>query len=181
MPVVRHPALDDRDLTPFERAVVRDLSRQERAQIWYHDAYYQGGDPPPDVGVCTDVVVRAYRAGGVDLHALVAADVRNYPHAYGIARPDPNIDYRRCRNLVVYFRRHAAEIASAQDWRPGDVVFWSTHRDGRIDHVGVVSNDLDQEGAPAVFDHWPGDYVAEKGCLFAWPIVRHFRMTTAPG
>lgn len=169
--------------TPFQAAVVRDLHRQIAAKIVYQDGYYAGGDPPANLGVCTDVVIRSYRAAGVNLQKLVAEDIAANPAAYGIARPDPNIDHRRCRNLSLFFRRHAIRLPTSgldADWEPADIVFWDTSGNNGIpDHVGVISADLDSNGVPTVVHHWPGQFVAEQDWLYKLPVVYHFRWPAA--
>lgn len=172
------PARRDRksDLTPFQQAILRDLKRQTSANIRYDNRYFRGGEPPPNIGVCTDVVIRSYRAAGVDLQRAVTNDIRDYPGRYPVTTPDPNIDHRRCRNLIVYFGRHATELPNDGDWAPGDVVFWSTANDGRPDHVGVVSDGQDAAGAPTVVHHWPGRPVTEADCLYTFTIVGHYRL-----
>jgi uncharacterized protein YijF (DUF1287 family) len=165
-------------LSPFQAKVVADLSRQCASRIWYQDGYYSGGDPPPKIGVCTDVVIRSFRAGGVDLQSLVHADIVRSPEAYGIDRPDPNIDHRRCRNLDVFFGRHAKRLpisGTHADWEPGDIVFWDTGNGGRVNHVGVIANGRIESGEPTVVHHWPGNYVMETDWLYRLPIVHHFR------
>lgn len=171
-------------LSPFQAAVVADLRRQVAAGIRYRDGYFQGGEPPPEVGVCTDVVVRAFRRAGVDLQQGVAGDVRARRRAYDIERPDRNIDHRRCRNLVVFFDRHARPEPASKDrgaWKPGDVVFWDTNADRRVDHVGVIANGRDAEGNPTVVHHWPGLPVSETDGLFRFPVTHHFRWPGDPG
>lgn len=162
-------------LPPFEQALLSELERQSHAGIAYKDGYFRGGDPPPQLGVCTDVVLRAYRAAGVDLPRLVAEDIRAHSAEYHIVRPDPNIDQRRCRNLVVFFDRHAASLPANVDWQVGDIVFWDTWGNGKIDHVGMVGNRLDSAGNRSVYQHLPGNVVTESGDLTRWPIRRHFR------
>ena len=176
-------AVPSERLSPFQRAVVGDLDRQVASNIWYQDRYYQGGDPPPHIGVCTDVVIRSFRAGGVDLRRLVASDIRGDGLAYGIARPDPNIDHRRVRNLAIFFKRHARTLPTSgphADWQPGDIVVWNTHGDGVPDHIGVISDHLDSSGVPTVVHHWPGQMVAEMDWLYKLPILYHFRWRAEP-
>lgn len=166
-------------LTPLQAHVVADLRRQCEAKIWYQDGYYMGGEPPPKIGVCTDVVIRSFRAGGIDLQKAVQEDIRKHPGDYDVARPDANIDHRRCRNLVVFFRRHAGQLPvnDGAVWAPGDIVFWVTRGDGKVDHVGVIGNKIVQGAEPSVIHHWPGNYVAETDWLHQLPIMYHFRYT----
>jgi uncharacterized protein YijF (DUF1287 family) len=172
------PAAAADKLTPFQRAVLGDLNRQTSAGIVYQDGYYSGGDPPPGIGVCTDVVVRSYRAAGIDLHKQVAVDIARHKTAYHIAKPDPNIDYRRCRNLAVFFKRNAIELPTSgpnADWEPGDIVLADTRGDGVPGHIGVVGNHRDVLGLPTVVHHLPGQFVAETDWLYTTPVLYHFR------
>jgi uncharacterized protein YijF (DUF1287 family) len=165
-------------LTGFQQLVMTDLDRQCASNIVYQDGYFSGGEPPPKIGVCTDVVIRSYRAAGVDLQSQVAADIRSHPKLYHIDKPDPNIDHRRCRNLTIFFKRHALTLPASgpnADWKPGDIVFWDTAGDGHVDHVGVIANHLDTNGAPTVTHHWPGQIVSEMDWLYRLPTLSHYR------
>lgn len=165
-------------LTPFQHAVVTDLDRQVAANIRYQDGYFTGGDPPPDIGVCTDVVVRSYRAAGIDIHGLVARDIRRHPRGYNIAKPDPNIDYRRCRNLAVFFKKYATSLPTKgknADWEPADLIIFDVSGNGYPNHIAVVANGLDQTGAPTIVHHWPGNPVAQTAWPTMLPILYHFR------
>jgi len=167
------------ELAPFPRQLMKNLQAQIDAVIRYRDGYYEGGDPPDEIGVCTDVVIRAFRSAGIDLQREVALDIQTNRNAYRIDRPDPNIDHRRCRNLIVYFRRHAQELSVGnnriQDWQPGDIVFWDARGDGGVNHVGIVGNRLDADGNPSIIHHWPGMEVEETDGLFRFPVKGHFR------
>ncbi len=178
-PAPRHaPTAARQKLSPMQAALVADLDRQVRANIRYRDAYYSGGEPPATEGVCTDVVIRAFRAAGVDLRSAVADDVRAAGSRYAIEKPDANIDHRRCRNLIVFFRRKAIELPAdgpRADWQAGDVVLWSTRNDGHADHIGMIATGRDEAGAPTVVHHWPGFPVRETGGLHAFEVLGHFR------
>ncbi len=106
-----------------------------------HDPSYKAGDVPVSRGVCTDVIVRAYRGIGIDLQLLVNRDMREnfsaYPHRWGLSHPDPNIDHRRVPNLMAFFSRQGTALPIGQkaaDYRPGDIVTWRPP-DGRP-HIG---------------------------------------------
>jgi uncharacterized protein YijF (DUF1287 family) len=161
-------------LDPFTSKLIESVAAQTRTVKIYRDGYYDGGDPPERYGVCTDVVIRSFRHAGVDLQTEVAEDVRAHPDSYLILRPDPNIDHRRTRNLIVFFRHRARELPDV-DWEPGDVVFWSTHNDGRVDHVGMIACGKEPSGDPTIIHHWPGLPVSETGGLHRFQIVGHFR------
>jgi hypothetical protein len=165
-------------LSPFQKAVVDDLNRQVAAHIVYQDGYFTGGDPPPGIGVCTDVVVRSYRAAGIDIRKLVQADIRANPSGYDIRRPDPNIDHRRCRNLAVFFKHSAKQLPTEgpkADWQPGDIVIWDVGGNGVPNHIGIIGEHVDVDGNPTVVHHWPGQFVMEQDWLYRLPVLYHFR------
>ena len=127
------------------------LVEAARAQIGvtrvYDGAYrriaYPGGDVEPERGVCTDVVIRAYRQGlALDLQQLVhedmTADFTAYPADWGLARPDRNIDHRRVPNLAMFLRRQGAELAAEETLAPGDLVTQTIG--GRLPHISIVSD-----------------------------------------
>jgi uncharacterized protein YijF (DUF1287 family) len=137
---------------------------------------YPGGDVPIERGVCTDVLVRAYRALGTDLQVLVHEDLSanwsRYPHPWGPA-PDRNIDHRRVPNLETWFRRRAEVLpisTDAADYAAGDIVSWRLANG--LPHIGIVSR-ADRE-APLVV-HNIGAGAREEAVLFAYRIVGHFR------
>jgi uncharacterized protein YijF (DUF1287 family) len=170
--------------SPSVREVVSSAVGQTRVTTSYDPSYvrmaYPGGDVPPHTGVCTDVVIRAFRAAGVDLQKEVHEDMaRNfsaYPRRWGLDRPDTNIDHRRVPNLMTYFRRKGKEVPisdDARDYRPGDVVAWDLG--GGVLHVGVVSGELDpQTGRPAVVHNLSVGARLED-VLFAWKVLGHYR------
>jgi uncharacterized protein len=171
------------ELTPFQQGVVRDLDRQKSAHIRYVDGYFHGGDPPANEGVCSDVVIRSFRAAGVDLRHEVASDIASHRRDYRISKPDANIDHRRCRNLIVFFKRHAKSLPTGPnaDWQPGDVVFWDTDGKGVGTHVGVIANGKLADGTPTVVHHFPPLEVSETDSLFVRPITNHFRWSSGGG
>ena len=163
-------------LSPFQQKIIRELKRQTHANIMYRSDYFPGGEPPPQYGVCTDVVLRAYRAAGVRLRQAVNADIAAHPAAYPVTKPDPNIDHRRCRNLLVFFRRHAKTLPENADWQAGDIVFWDIYDRGLADHVGVVGSHQDEAGNPSVVQHITGGLpVLETGDIYHWTVRAHFR------
>lgn len=112
---------------------------------------YPNGDVSRQTGVCADVIVRAGRdALRLDLQKLLHEDMLRdfaaYPRAWGLARPDTNIDHRRVLNLETYFRRSRCEVwkASAKTagdgfpgkLLPGDILTWRL--DGKLPHIGMV-------------------------------------------
>lgn len=167
-------------------ALAAAARRQVGVTVRYDGSYaripYPGGDVPPDRGVCTDVLVRAYRALGVDLQVLVHEDMRTaweaYPKLWGLTRPDPSIDHRRVPNLVAFLRRHGRSLPAGRDPRaflPGDVVTWRLPNG--LPHIGIVSDRRTPSGRPLVL-HNIGAGAAEEDVLFDFPVTGHFRYPT---
>ncbi len=161
-------------------AAVAQTTRPARYDGAYRRIPYPMGDVPPDVGVCTDVVIRAYRAVGVDLQQRVHEDMRAafgaYPRAWGLARPDPNIDHRRVPNLQTFFRRRGAarpRSASPADYAAGDVVTWMLP--GNLPHIGLVIDRRSADGRRPLVAHNIGRGPEIEDMLFAFPITGHFR------
>jgi hypothetical protein len=170
-------------LTPAQR-VVRAARRQVGVTLTYDPAYsvlrFPNGDVDRGKGVCTDVVIRAFRdALGVDLQALVNTDMRAnfgaYPKNWGLGRPDRNIDHRRVPNLATFWRRQGAAVPVTDDpadWRPGDI--FTQMVGGRMPHTGIVSDRKDTTGVPLVL-HNIGGGTREEDALFDHPLTGHFR------
>ena len=146
----------------------------------YEQLSYPMGDVPILRGVCTDVVVRAFRALDIDLQKLVHEDMRRsfkaYPQSWGLARPDANIDHRRVPNLATYFKRRGMALETGDyhvdDYRAGDVVTWMLP--GNLPHIGIVSDGIGPSGRPLII-HNIGAGAAEEDMLTAYPITGHFR------
>ncbi len=165
------------------RRLVEAALSQVGVTLHYDSSYrrlpYPGGDVPPEVGVCTDVIVRAYRrALGIDLQQRVHEDMRRawtaYPKLWGLSRPDPNVDHRRVPNLEVFFRRHGRALVpsrSPEAYQPGDLVTWRLT--GGQPHIGMIT-DRRVDGRPLVV-HNIGAGVRVEDMLFAHRIVGHFR------
>ena len=162
-------------------AAVERTNHQVRYDPTYFRIDYPGGDVPAEVGVCTDEVIRSYRAVGLDLQELVhedmAANFSLYPKTWGLKKPDTNIDHRRVPNLMVFFERQGAAqpvTDDARDYKPGDVVTWDLG--GGMTHIGLVV------GVPSAADagrlqivHNIGAGPKMEDVLFAWKITGHYR------
>lgn len=162
--------------------ILEGAERQVGVTVFYDGSYrqlaYPGGDVPLDRGVCTDVVVRAYRNAGIDLQLLVHEDLRRafaaYPRSWGMRGPDRNIDHRRVPNLATFFARHGGALPvtrEAGDYRPGDVVTWRLA--SGLPHVGIVSARV-AGGRPLVI-HNIGAGTVFEDVLFANPVTGHYR------
>ena len=116
----------------------------------YKSKYYNTGYPDDQYGVCTDVVAKALRSAGYDLMELVSDDIESHPGDYGIEEPDPNIDFRRVKNLKVYFEHTAVplttDVYDISQWQGGDIVIFEKH-------IGIVSDKRNDDGVAYVIHH----------------------------
>ena len=140
---------------------------------------YPGGDVPEQTGVCSDVVVRAFRKAGIDLQKEIHEDMKtarsDYPTKWG-GSLDSNIDHRRVLNLMAYFRRQGKSLPltySATDYQPGDIVAWDLTNG--IDHIGIVTNMLSSSGDRYLIVHNIGAGTRVEDVLFDWTIKGHYR------
>lgn len=167
----------------YAKRLVAAALEQTRTSVTYDGAYrriaYPGGDVPASIGVCTDVVIRAYRKLGVDLQVKVHEDMRRsfsaYPSLWGLSAPDSNIDHRRVPNLQAFFRRSGAGLAVARDpasYRAGDLVTWMLPRN--LPHIGIVAAERSPSGVPLVV-HNIGRGPQLEDVLFGHPITGHYR------
>lgn len=148
----------------------------------YRQLDYPGGDVPLATGVCTDVLIRALRAQGLDLQQAVHEDMRAhfpaYPQNWGLKRPDRNIDHRRVPNLMTWFKRQGlAQPISQQaaDYRPGDIVTWDLGNG--LTHIGIVSDRSTAQGVPLIL-HNIGRGTQEEDILFAFKVTGHYRFAS---
>ena len=168
--------------------VALDLVVAARAQVGvtlvydssYRQLAYPMGDVPMERGVCSDVVIRAFRTVGVDLQQEVHRDMKrhfsDYPKNWGLARPDRNIDHRRVPNLATWFKRQGYALPVSRDaaaYEPGDIVTWTLN--GRLPHIGIVSDRRSEDGARPLVVHNIGSGAREEDALFAYRITGHFR------
>lgn len=143
---------------------------------------YPGGDVPADTGVCSDEVIRAYRALGIDLqkevHEDIAANFSAYPNHFRwmLSHPDSNIDHRRVPNLMVFFSRKGTSLpisTRGEDYEPGELVTWDLG--GGVPHIGIV---VDRKSAPSgryMMVHNIGAGPKMEDVLFSWKITGHYR------
>jgi len=172
---------------PGSSPVVARARLEVEREVTYDSSYvglsYPNGDPAPDRGVCTDVVVRSLRTIGVDLQQKIHEDILAHPTAYPtVAKADRNIDHRRATPMLVYLGAHATSLTRTferpADWQPGDIVIWSFGK-GRADHVGIVSDRQGPRGLPLIL-HNIGPKPSEADVIDAWTVLGHFRVAAAP-
>jgi uncharacterized protein YijF (DUF1287 family) len=153
-------------------------------RVQYDPSYfridYPNGDVPKDKGVCTDVLIRAYRKLGIDLqkevHEDMKANFNKYPKKWGLNQPDKNIDHRRVPNLMTFFARHGTVKQITQipgDYQPGDIVCWDLGNG--ITHIGIVSKKKTTDGQRFLIVHNIGAGQVLQDCLFNYKIIGHYR------
>ena len=178
-------SLRPRSPAEFLQMLVSSAVERTHRSVRYDPAYvripYPGGDVPSATGVCTDEIIRIYRAAGVDLQKEVHEDmVQNfslYPHRWSAQRagPDSNIDHRRVPNLMVFFHRKGETLpitTRGEDYVPGDLVTWDLGRG--VPHIGIV---VDQRGPSSHFMivHNIGQGPRMEDVLFNWKVTGHYR------
>lgn len=177
-------------MTPLayaDKALVGAAQDRLKASVRYDPAYvglsYPGGDVPADTGVCSDVIIRTYRAAyGFDfqkaLHEDMKVNFSNYPKIWGLQRPDKNIDHRRVPNLEAYLERQGASLGLSHktDFKPGDIVTWRLG--GALPHIGIVSDRKSSDGTPLII-HNIGAGPKEDNILFQYKIQGHYRFIPA--
>ncbi len=157
-----------------------DILQNVRAYIAtnpeYKSKYYAGGYPDDGYGVCTDVVAQGLLHAGYDLQQLVDEDIATHPDMYEVEKADPNIDFRRVRNLLVYFKNHAisltTDISQIDEWQGGDIIVFKKH-------IGIVSDMRNRNGVPFIIHHAnPYQKHYEEDILEnRQDIVGHFRIS----
>ena len=167
----------------FVGTLVAAAIEQTRHPVRYDGSYraipYPGGDVPADVGVCTDVVIRAFRAVGIDFQRQVHEDMlaafAAYPNLWRLKRPDRNIDHRRVPNLQTYLKRRGASLPVSRDpgaYQPGDLVSWMLP--GNLPHIGIVSSTRAPSGRLMIV-HNIGRGPRLEDMLFEYDITGHYR------
>ncbi|MBN4082030.1 DUF1287 domain-containing protein [Beggiatoa alba] len=170
----------------FESDLVAAAYERTKYDVRYDGAYfsisYPNGDVPSNIGVCTDVVVRAYRTLGDDLQRLVHEDISSNFDAYpsnkiwGLTRPDKNIDHRRVPNLQTFFSRHGRTLEITQnpeDYYPADLVTWILP--GNLPHIGIVTEKVDTETGRPLIVHNIGNGPQLEDMLLKYKITGHYR------
>lgn len=167
--------------------IVQGARKDLEARPIYKDAYYAGGYPPKNEGVCTDVIWRALKNAGYDLKGMMDRDIQAHPDDYPrvTGAPEPNIDFRRVPNQEAFFKKYAEQLTTEiipwdaqnlKQWQGGDIVVFGPP----YDHVGVVSDKRQADGAPLLI-HNAGPYTREDNGLLSWPspLKYHFRYPIA--
>lgn len=177
------PPVEHSEIGAFTRALVNAAMERIGHRVTYDGSYriisYPGGDIPDSIGVCTDLIVRAYRAVDVDLQKEVHEDMMTafdaYPDNWGLTEPDPNIDHRRVPNLQTFFGRRGVELPVTQDpedYRPGELVTWMLP--GNLPHIGLVIGERSGAGERPMIVHNIGSGPEIEDMLFRFEITGHY-------
>src|SRR5882757_8702909 len=190
VPYPAFPASPQQSYTNVHQTFLQRLSDAaiERAKlsVRYDSAYvripYPNGDVPAGTGVCTDEVIRSYRALGVDLQKEVHEDMQRNFSAYPnqrrwmLAHTDTNIDHRRVPNLQVFFSRKGESLpvtSNESDYKPGELVTWDLG--GNVPHIGIVVNKQSSAPGRYLVEHNIGAGPKIEDVLFSWKITGHYR------
>ncbi len=174
-------------LDKFVAAAIERTTHSVKYVSAYVHLDYPGGDVPADTGVCSDEIIRTYRAVGVDLQKEVHEDmVRNwadYPpkSKWHQSHPDSSIDHRRVPNLMIFFSRKGESLPislRAENYSPGDIVTWDLG--GDVPHIGIVVNVKSEESGRWLIVHNIGQGPKMEDVLFGWKITGHYRYFGPP-
>ncbi|WP_276980345.1 DUF1287 domain-containing protein [Flavobacterium filum] len=174
--------LQDTFQQKFSKAAIELTKDKVTYDSSYVSIKYPNGDVEKNKGVCTDVIIRAYRKLGIDLQKEVHEDLKanfsKYPNLkkWGLKKPDTNIDHRRVPNLEVFFERKGEKLAVTQnplDYKTGDLVTWMINN--KLPHIGIVTHKKSADGKRNLIVHNVGGGQVLEDCLFSWKIVGHFR------
>ena len=183
-----YPQASPNVITPESYDFLRRLSdaalESTKSHVTYNASYmvipYPNGDVPINLGVCSDVIIRSYRAVGIDLQREVHEDMKenflSYPHIWRLLKPDTNIDHRRVPNLMTYFKRQGACLAISDKpdhYLAGDIVAW--HLGKGVMHIGVVTHLFSTNMQRPLIVHNIGRGPQSEDALFSWPIIGHYR------
>ncbi|WP_298394676.1 DUF1287 domain-containing protein [Flavobacterium sp.] len=145
----------------------------------YVSLKYPNGDVPAKTGVCSDVVIRAYRKLGIDLQKEVHEDMKvnfsKYPTKWGLKKTDTNIDHRRVPNLEIFFERKGKKLGvsnNPNDYKTGEIVTWMIG--GKLPHIGIVTHKKSADGKRPLLVHNVGGGQVLEDCLFSYEIVGHY-------
>lgn len=168
----------------FEQKLSDAAITLTKNRVVYDGAYvsipYPNGDVPSGQGVCTDVIVRAYRKLGIDLQKEVHLDMKanfsKYPKTWGLKKTDTNIDHRRVPNLETFFTRKGQKLAvtkNPSDYKTGEMITWMIN--DKMPHIGIVTHIKSRDKKRFLIVHNVGGGQVLEDCLFKYKIVGHYK------
>lgn len=164
--------------------ILQGARKEVENRTKYKSAYYEGGYPPEDEGVCTDVIWRSFQNAGYDIKLAIDNDINEYVDDYpNIENPDPNIDFRRVVNLYIFFNKYMNNLTmdiipydaeNLEQWQGGDIVVLENPS-----HIAIISDYRRKDGVPYII-HNAGPYPNEQDKLLTWynrdRIIGHYRI-----
>lgn len=167
----------DNDGIDDQTDILNNVKKYIETKPKYESKYYATGYPEDSCGVCTDVVAFGLKDAGYDLMELVNEDIKNNKKDYNIEVIDKNIDFRRVRNLIIYFKKNSisltTDVNEIKEWQGGDIVIFS-------DHIGIISDKRNNKGIPFLIHHAnPMQINYEENVLemYSGDIVGHYRIS----
>lgn len=165
----------DEDGIDDQTDILAGVRKYIKTRPKYKSKYYENGYPDDEYGVCTDVVAQGLLIAGYDLREMVDEDIRNNREKYNVEAIDKNIDFRRVRNLNVYFKNNAinltTDLKDINEWQGGDIVVFK-------EHIAVVSDKRNSKGIPFIIHHsGPRQLRYEEDTLEHWDIIGHYRIS----
>ena len=168
----------------FEKKISDAAITLTKDKVVYNGAYvsipYPNGDVPKSQGVCTDVIIRAYRKLGIDLQKEVHEDMKSnfskYPKTWGLTKTDTNIDHRWVPNLETFFSRKGQKLTvtkNPSDYKTGEMVTWMIN--DKLPHIGIVTHLKSRDGKRNLIVHNVGNGQVLEDCLFSYKIVGHYK------
>lgn len=168
----------------FEQKLANAAIKLTKDKVVYNGIYvsipYPNGDVPKGQGVCTDVIIRAYRKLGIDLQKEVHEDMKSnfskYPKTWGLKNTDTNIDHRRVPNLEIFFSRKGQKLTvtkNPSNYKTGEIVTWIIN--DKMPHIGIITHLKSRDGKRFLIVHNVGGGQVLEDCLFIYKIVGHYK------
>lgn len=168
----------DNDGIDDQTDILNNVKEYIKTKPKYESKYYATGYPNDEYGVCTDVVANGLKGAGYDLMQLVNQDIKKNRKRYNIEKIDINIDFRRVKNLDIYFKNNnislTTDLSKIEEWQGGDIIVMK-------DHIGIISDKRNKNGVPLLIHHQnPEQINYEEDVLELYgqdSIVGHYRIS----
>lgn len=168
----------DNDEIDDQTDILNNVKRYIKTKPKYQSKYYGTGYPNDEYGVCTDVVAFGLKDAGYDLMESVNEDIIKNKEKYNIEIIDKNIDFRRVKNLDIYFKNNhislTTDLSKIEEWQGGDIIVFK-------DHIGIISDKRNKKGIPFLIHHAnPMQVKYEEDVLELYDndyIIGHYRIS----
>lgn len=188
-PLFEYDTDRDQDGIDDQRDILAGAKQDVGRTVFYDPSYFEKGYPPDTRGVCADVIWRSFQVAGYDLKGMIDEDIAKHPSDYSFesTSPDPNIDFRRVKNLFVFFSKYAQSLSvevklgdkeNLSQWQGGDIVIFAPSWISSGMHIAIVSDKRTWRGVPYLIHNYRSG-TKENNLLTLWPtpIVGHFRFS----